>query len=165
MNLSWQLNNQADRANWVAIDFCRVVGLTALVFLGAACTDGYPQEDELVLDPKDMTQLQRLEKMNELGDKPYLDLRWRYKLTPPCNLEITAAEKFGSKTSTSVPLSSAQVKKSYDSQEKSNDIHLMFEQSSAGTSVPVLEGAKWLDAMQLISVLQHVIGDCDDPGQ
>ena len=58
-----------------------VLACLAIVFF-SGCTDGYPTEDE-------MTQAQRLQAMNPLGQEAHQGFTWRYRAMPGCSLQWT----------------------------------------------------------------------------
>lgn len=126
-----------------------------IVVLSAACADGYPDDSESVLMPAEMTQSQRVQQMNQIGQQAYLGTRWRYKLTELCDLEI-ATGRLLAKESTVVSLKRGQVIKSVDRADKTHDVHLQH----INVLTPLLETASWADSVTFYTLVSHVQRDC-----
>jgi hypothetical protein len=132
----------------------------------AACTDGYPQRDVQVLSPVTMSQKQRVEAMNAVGKQHYLGERWRYKFNEACELKVTTGRWFSVKHSDWVPLASVQVVRSFDRSDKTHDLFLQPKDppSANATSVPLLTGAQWEDAIQQMNLAQFMQRNCVQSG-
>jgi hypothetical protein len=152
---------------WVACGFIwRVLCALGVVTVLAACADGYPQSDVPVLSPVTMTQKQRVTAMNAVGKQHYLGERWRYKFNEACELKVTTGRWFSVKHSDWVPLASVQVVKSFDRSDKTHDLFLQPKEPPAAnvTSVPLLTGAKWEDAIQQMNLAQFMQRNCVQSG-
>lgn len=133
--------------------------LSCVVVFCAACLDGYPGKDVAVLVPAEMSQLQRLQRMNEIGQQSYLDIRWRYKLADVCALKVTTGSLF-SKESKVMSLKRGVVVRSIDRSDKTHDIHLQVINGSVKESLPLLETANWVDAVSFFTLATYVQRDC-----
>jgi hypothetical protein len=144
---------------------CRVC-LLGFVALVSACADGYPQNDGPVVLPVTMSQEERIEAMNEVGQRYYLGERWRYRLNDACELKVSTGRWPRSTHSTWIPLISARVIKGFDKSDKTHDIFLESYQPSSPNSspVPLLTGANWADSVQLMSLAQYMQHDCLQSG-
>jgi len=140
-----------------------VVLLFALAFLGAACSDGYPTEDVPAISPSEMTRSELLEKMNSLGDQPGLDRRWRYELSPPCQLTVTATTGgiFGSSQSVLAQLENADIKMRFDDTDEKFDVNVVPVSGPSALELSVLEGGGWPVALQMKASLEHLRMHCD----
>jgi len=133
----------------------RLVLIACTITFCTACSDGYPGNFEPVLMPAEMTQTQRLQQMNQIGQQSSLDTRWRYKLTESCKLKVTTGSLF-SRKSTLVSLKQGQVVKSIDRVDKNHDIHL----KQLDVMVPLLEAANWVDSVSFYTLVSFVQRDC-----
>ena len=109
--------------------------------------------------PAEMTQSQRLQSMNQIGQQVYLDTRWRYKLTDVCELKVTSGGLF-SRESKVISLKQGVVVKSVDPSDKTHDVHIKALNTSANELHPLLETANWSDAVSLFTLATQVQRDC-----
>jgi hypothetical protein len=75
--------------------YWKVVLASVVLCGGAACIDGYPQQDEPLRNPFDMTMSQRLVEMNELGRAAHPERSWQYEMLPGCLLRVDVDGKDG----------------------------------------------------------------------
>ncbi|AEG92403.1 hypothetical protein [Ramlibacter tataouinensis] len=59
-----------------------------LLLLLAACSDGYPTDDQAPLSPFDMSPTERVGALNALGASAHPDTHWRYGLDGGCLLRV-----------------------------------------------------------------------------
>jgi hypothetical protein len=144
----------------------RVLCMLGLATTLAACFDGYPQSEVPVLSPVTMSQKQRVAAMNTVGKLHYLDERWRYKLNDACELKVSTGSWFSVNHSDWVPLASTQIVKNFDKSDKTHDVllHPVASTAPGVTPVPLVAGAKWEDAVQLMSLAQYMQRDCVQRG-
>jgi hypothetical protein len=135
-----------------------------LAFTLSACFEGYPQSDERILTPVEMSQAQRVEAMNVVGGRHYLEERWRYKLNDACELKVSTGDWMSGKHSTLVPLMIARVVNGFDKSDKTHSIFLQSQSIPDTSSVPLVTGANWEDAVQLMSLAQHMQRECVQHG-
>ena len=150
--------NQAAGATVIRLAKRLGIAFCAAVFC-AACLDGYPGNYAPVLTPVEMTQSQRLQSMNQIGQQAYLDTRWRYKLTDVCELKVTTGGFF-SRESKVILLKQNVVVRSVDRSDKTHDVHMKSLNSAANGLLPLLETANWADAVSLFALATHVQRDC-----
>jgi hypothetical protein len=135
---------------------------TSFAALLVGCGGGYPQGDGAVLSPVTMSQGQRVAAMNAVGKLHYLEERWRYKLNDACELKVSTGSRISGNNSDWVSLEHARVVKSFDRSDKTHDIFLQAIDPTVSKveSVPLVTGAKWEDAVHLMSLAQFMQRDC-----
>ncbi len=135
----------------------RLAFAAAVVCFGAACVDGYPQEDEPLRNPFDMTPAQRLAEMNSLGKDAHPERRWQYEMRPGCVLRVDVDGPAGPRPSVDVPLLGAVVQLSRDKVDATFNIDVHSGPHGARSETSVLESLRWADAnvmLLLVRVLQ-----------
>lgn len=133
-----------------------------LAVLGVACTDGYPTKDAPTISPSDMTRSELLDKMNWLGDRPTLDRRWQYELSPSCQLTATTTTGriFGSRRTLVAALDRAEIEMRFDDADEKFDVYVRAVGNPSVLGVAVLEGSVWAEAIQMKSALEHLRQQC-----
>ena len=131
----------------------------ALCVLLSACLDGYPTEDAPRMDPGRMTREQLLVALNELGEEPHLDKRWRYALDARCELEV--AVRNGATDRRRVVLEGAEI--DARSADGVTEILLVPQAGGEGQAVTVLETRQWFDTVRAQSLLTHLELRCGTP--
>lgn len=155
------------RRQGVAMPWCRrwrrgLAGLAAGLGLLSltACSDGYPSEDVVPIDPSSMTQAELLTALNDLGREPHLGRRWRYALHENCELEVSVrgAER------ARVPLDGAEV--STRAVDTVSEIRLVPKNGDEAQALTVLETRRWSDTVRARSLLTYLemrcLGSSDD---
>lgn len=141
----------------------RLALAVGMVVVGAACMDGYPQQDAPALDPFTMTQGQRLAHMNVLGGEAHAERRWSYELLPGCVLRIDVDGKAGPRPSFDIPLLGAAVTLANDRADATFDVNvatgLAHRQEAA---VSVLEAQNWVHASGMQLLLRVLQKGCVD---
>lgn len=125
----------------------------------AACSDGYPTEDVLQLDPARMTQAQLLAALNALGKDPHLGKRWGYALHANCELEVSVRN--GDTERRRVVLEGAVV--DARSVDGLTEILLVPEVGGDKQAVTVLATRRWTDTVQARSLLARLEARCGSP--
>jgi len=133
-----------------------------MVFVGAACMDGYPQQDAPLLDPFAMTQVQRLAHMNVLGSEAHAERRWSYELLPGCVLRIDVDGKAGPRPSFDIPLLGAAVTLANDRADSTFDVNVAADRAAADSAVSVLEAQSWVQASGMQLLLRVLQKGCVD---
>lgn len=131
------------------------------LLLVTACSDGYPVDDTGVLSSSEMNVNQLVTAMNLIGEKPYLAHRWRYALEPGCVLEVKVRRSGVGRQTVAVNLREADVVMKKGSADEAFDIRLEPAGQTSAAQVPVLEGGKWGEAVQMRSLLIHLQRSCD----
>lgn len=134
----------------------RKVLLLNVLFLAAACSDGYPAGDTQVLSSSEMNVDQLVTAMNRIGDNPHIPYRWRYALEPGCVLEVSGRRSGMSRQTVAVSLHETDIAMKQGSSDQAFDIRLEPAGPSLAVTVPVLEGGKWAEAVQMRSLLMHL---------
>lgn len=137
----------------------RTVALLGCISLVAACSDGYPVEDAPLLSSSEMSTDQLLITMNAVGKKTHHPYRRRYALEPGCVLEVKVRRPGLSPQTMLVPLDGADIEMAPGSTDETFNIQLK-PSGNTPTKVPVLEGGKWADAIQMRSLLMHLQRNC-----
>lgn len=117
----------------------------------AACSDGYPSEDVVSIDPARMSQAELLSALNDLGKEPHLDRRWRYALRPNCELEVSAR---GGGPQGRVALDGAEV--TTRAVENQSEIRLVPKGGDDAQALTVLASRRWSDTVRARSLLTHL---------
>lgn len=131
--------------------------LPALLALSAACSDGYPPRDAQPLEPQIMTNVQRLEAMNVLGQDAHETRRWNYSLDDSCQLTVVALRQGIHPQAQTLPLRGALVQVKADQLDDTHDVRIA---SAEGPPVSILESEQWGDAILMSGLVQHVLRDC-----
>jgi hypothetical protein len=130
--------------------------LAAAVLALAACSDGYPTEDAVPLDPAQMTRTELLAALNSLGDEPHLGKRWRFALRPDCELEVSVRN--GDQERRRVALEGADlVTRSVDGV---SEIRLLPRAGGEARAVTVFEPRGWSDIVRARALLTNLEQRC-----
>lgn len=141
----------------------RLLLAVGMVAAGAACMDGYPQQDAPALDPFAMTQMQRLAHMNLLGSEAHAERRWSYELLPGCVLRIDVDGKAGPRPSFDIPLLGAAVTLANDRADATFDVNVAPGRVPADpATVSVLEAQNWVHASGMQLMLRVLQKGCVD---
>lgn len=128
------------------------------LLMGAACMDGYPTQDALIVNPFNMTQKQRLQAMNSIGDDAHAQRSWRYALLPGCVLQIDVDSEQGLRPAYEVPLLGSVIVIARDQADNTFDVAVSEPGDSRQATASVLQSQDWGLASQtqlLLRVLQR----------
>lgn len=135
--------------------------LACAVALGvAACFDGYPQQQEPLLSPYDMTQAQRLAQMNALGGQA--ERRWTYALLPGCVLRVDVDGPQGESPSRDIALLGQVVALSADRDQGGYQVELQPSDGRSASGSLVMASEKWTDASWTQLLLRLLQKGCMD---
>jgi len=140
----------------------RLVFACGALLLGAACMDSYPREDEIILNPFNMTQTQRLVAMNKIGEDAHLQRNWNYDLLPGCVLRIDIDADLGSRPVFDVPLSGSVIEVARDRVSNTFNVTVTQHGDSAQASESVLESEDWAMASRTQLLLKVLERGCSD---
>jgi len=140
----------------------RVAALIGVIFLGAACVDGYPTHDEPLPDPSTMSQDERVTAMNQVGEGGEPDNLWRYRLEPGCVLSVEVERPGNARRSLDVPLQGAQVAATVDGADHTHAVLVQPLGAGQQSLLQVLAGAGWFDAVRMTSLLRYLQRDCSN---
>lgn len=126
----------------------------------AACFDGYPQQQEPLLSPYDMTQAQRLAQMNALGTQA--ERRWTYELRPGCVLRVDVDGPGGAALARDIPLLGQAVALSANRGEGGYQVELQSAEGGEASGALVIASDKWTDASWTQLLLRLLQKGCMD---
>ena len=132
------------------------------LLLGAACMDGYPTEDALILSPFNMTQTQRLVAMNAIGDDAHAKRSWSYKLLPGCLLRIDVDGELGPRPAFEVPLLGSVIEIARDRAGNTFNVAVADPGDSPQAATAVLESQDWALASRTQLLLRVLQRGCTD---
>ncbi len=132
----------------------------ALALGMAACFDGYPQQQEPMVSPYDMTQAQRLAQMNALGMQA--DRRWTYELLPGCVLRVDVDGPQGEAAARDIPLLGQAVALSANRGEGGYQVELQSAAGGQARGALVIASEKWTDASWTQLLLRLLQKGCMD---
>ncbi|MDZ7858210.1 hypothetical protein [Sphaerotilus sp.] len=150
-------------------------GLLGLVCLLVGCLDGYPTNspDDADFPPSsvDMTQAQRMQRLNEMGMDTSPHLRWHYTLDAGCRLQMEYQERrwFARSQVVRVPLSGTEIRIEglEEALEEGPELYRVVGlRQVAGQGEPQGPGTvlhdqgSWPDAIEFRALLAHLQRDC-----
>jgi len=140
----------------------------ATLFL-SACLDGYPTEDEVGLTAVEMSQPQRLEAMNELGQEAHPDLTWLYRAMPDCRLQWTVQGGDAGKETAQVPLWGAAIDLRRDKIDQAYGVQVRPAGASDLDELTLMLSKNWMQAIEMSQLVRWFqigcsAGDAAEPG-
>ena len=129
--------------------FQRLMLTTCVVLFLAACTEGYPTEDELIISPHALTQSERLEAMNQLGQEAHPGITWIYRTQPSCILQISVEGGESGRQTFSLQMKDAAVNVSSNKTDKVYGIQVQPKGSDSQEKQPILLSRTWVDAVEM----------------
>ncbi|MDN3544192.1 hypothetical protein QWZ02_06995 [Kinneretia asaccharophila] len=137
--------------------------ILALALAMQACSDGYPAEDLPPLSPFDMSNLQRLTALNQLGATAHRDRQWSFEQVSGCRLELQYKRKGVRAVKQAIELErSIRLDVAFDEPDGTFDVHVMAgDEPNAPPVATLLESAKWTHAVQAELLLQLLARDCE----
>ena len=135
-----------------------LVPLVILFF--AACTDGYPTEDELIINPLELNQSQRLQAMNQLGQDAHPEMTWIYRALPSCTMQITVNGPESGQQTFSLQMSGAGVDISFNKTEQIYGVKVQPKRGDTLEDQPVLLSKTWLDAIEMSNLVRSFQVGC-----
>lgn len=138
----------------------RVMLVPCAVLFFAACTDGYPKEDELIINPLELNQSQRLEAMNQLGQDAHPKITWIYRALPSCVMQMTVNGLESVKQTFSLQMSGAGVDFSYNKADQVYGVQVQPREGEILEERPVLLSKTWGDAVEMINLVRSFQTGC-----
>ena len=132
------------------------------LLMSAACMDGYPTEDALILNPFDMTQPQRLVAMNSIGDEAHAQRSWSYALLPGCVLLIDVDGELGPRPAFEVALLGSVIEIARDREDNTFNVAVAEQGESTPAVASVLESDNWALASRAHLLLRVLQRGCTD---
>lgn len=133
----------------------------ALLVMGVGCTEGYPTADVASLDSQLLSNPQRLEVMNDVGNEAHRRRNWSYELISGCQLQVTTTNDGESATVLTHALSGALVLLRSNRDDRTYDVDLARQNDTEAEVVPILESEHWVDAVQMTGLVQLLQRDCN----
>ncbi|NYG34143.1 hypothetical protein HZU83_03765 [Sphaerotilus montanus] len=158
--------------NWIR---WRSPVLLGLVCFLAGCPDGYPtshpEDADFPASSVDLTQVQRLQRLNEMGADTSPHLRWNYTLATGCRLQVEHQERrlFARSQVASVPLFGTEIR--IEALETEPELYRVIGvrdaagQAQSQDALTLLhDQGSWPDAIQFRALLTHLQRDCRASG-
>lgn len=136
-----------------------MLGSLAILFF-AACTDGYPIEDELIMNPLELSSSQRLQAMNQLGQDTHPDLRWIYHALPSCILQVTFDGLDSGKQVFSLPMLNAGVDISSGKADPGYGVKVKPRDGASLLERVVFLSKPWVDAVAMSHLVRSFQKGC-----
>lgn len=156
--------------NWMRWRNSGLLGLVLVCFL-AGCPDGYPtsgpDDADFPASSVDLTQAQRMQRLNEMGMDTSPLLRWHYTLDTECQLQIAYQERrwFARSQVVRVPLSGTEIQ--IEALEKGSELYRVVglrqvtgQGEPQGPATVLHDQGSWPDAIQFRALLAYLQRDC-----
>lgn len=155
--------------NGLLDSFQRLVLASCATLFLSACLDGYPTEDEVGLTAIEMSQPQRLEAMNELGQEAHPDLTWLYRAMPDCRLQWTVQGGDAGKETAQVPLWGAAIDLRRDKIDQVYGVQVRPAGASDLDELTLMLSKNWMQAIEMSQLVRWFqigcsAGDAAEPG-
>lgn len=118
-------------------------------WLSAACTDGYPTDDEQIVSPVELTQTQRLHTMNLLGQDAHPETTWTYSAVPGCQLRVVENNPDMGKQTFRLPMENVEVNVGFDNTERVYSVSVQPWGADDVDRRLVLRSNSWVDAIEM----------------
>ncbi len=138
----------------------RLILIVCAVLFFTACTDGYPNEDELTINPLKLNQPQRLEAMNQLGQDAHPDLTWIYRALPSCILQMTVDGFDSGKQVFSLPMLNAGVDISSSKADPRYGVKVQPRDGASLSERVVFLSRTWVDAVAMSHLVRSFQKGC-----
>jgi hypothetical protein len=140
----------------------RVAAAVLVLSILTAC-DGYPTEDEPLLDPFLLTAEERVILLNRIGEGADPDGRWRYNAPSTCLLEVQRGSGWWFGDGFLVELKGAVLAVVKGNESENAAFRLMA--SAQGQSRVILQSRKLLEAQRAEQLVTLLIRDCRSPSK
>jgi len=132
------------------------------LLMGSACIEGYPRADDLILNPFNMTQKQRVVAMNTIGDEAHDQRSWNYALLPGCVLRIDVDGGLGPRSAVEVALLGSVIEIARDREDNTFNVAVAGQGESTTAVASVLESDNWVLASRAHLLLRVLQRGCTD---
>jgi len=140
--------------------FQRLMLFPVSILFFAACTEGYPTEGELIINPVELNQAQRLQAMNQLGKVAHPEVTWIYRALPSCIMEMTFRGFESAKQTFSMHLSGAGVDISFNKMDQIYGAQVAPRKGESLEERPVLLSKNWVDAIEMGNLIRSFQTGC-----
>lgn len=134
------------------------------VLLFAACTEGYPKEDELIINPLKLNQSEQLQAMNRLGQDAHPEMTWIYRALPSCIMQMTVDRFELGKQTFSLQMLSANVDISFNNADQVYGVQVQPRSGGSLEERPVLLSKTWVDAIEMGNLVRSFQMKCNASG-
>lgn len=136
--------------------------LVPLSFTLPGCSDGYPDEDAVLISPFDMRNEQRIDALNQIGARAHREQHWHFELAEACQLTVSHKRQGSRAQARELRLErSMDIEMVFDKQDETFDLHLVASaDADADRLAPLLVSTAWTEAVQADLLLQLLIRDC-----
>jgi len=141
--------------------FQRLMLASLAILFFAACTEGYPTEDGLSVNPLDLNRSQRLQAMNELGKDAHPEMTWTYRALPGCTLQISVSGLESGKQTYGLQMSGAGVDISFNKAEQIYGVQVQPRQGPSLDERTVLLSKTWVDAVEMLNLVRSFQIGCE----
>ena len=152
------LNQPSDSS--LVTGFQRLLLVPVVFLFFSACTEGYPTEDELAINPLELNQSQRLQAMNQLGQDAHPEMTWFYRALPSCTMQITVNGSESDQQTFSLQMSGAGVDISFNKAEKIYGVKVQPMEGGTLEERPVLLTKTWPDAIEMGNLVRSFQVGC-----
>lgn len=111
--------------------------------------DRYPTEDEVSITPLEMSQAQRLQAMNQLGQEAHPELTWLYRAMPGCSLQWTAQGGDAGKETAQVPLWGAGIDLRLNKVDQVYGVQVRPAGASDFDELTIMLSKNWVQAIEM----------------
>jgi len=131
----------------------------AIVFF-SGCVDTYPTEDEVSIFPREMTQAQQLQAMNQLGQEAHPERTWRYRVMSGCSLQWTAHGGDAGTETAQVPLWGAAIDLRLDKIDQVYVVQVRPAGASSLEELTVMRSKDWVQAIEMSHLVRWLQIGC-----
>lgn len=140
--------------------FQRLMLVPFSILFFSACTEGYPTEDELIINPLELNQTQRLQAMNQLGQDAHPDMTWIYRALPSCILQMTVDGLDSGKQVINLPMLDVSVDISSSKADQAYGVIVKLRVGASSSEQVVFLSKTWGDAVEMINLVRSFQTGC-----
>ena len=118
--------------------------------------DGYPTQDEVSVLPLEMTQAQRLQAMNHLGQDAHSEFTWLCRTIPGCSLQWAVQGGDSGKETAQVPLRGAAIDLRLDKIDQVYGVQVRPAGASNLDESTLMLSKSWAQAMTMNHLIRSL---------
>jgi hypothetical protein len=143
------------------------LAIAAGCLLGLAACDGYPSEDQPLVDVFSLNSVERLQRLNQLGQSASAVDRWRYSVAGDCELAVGMRSKGTGWEHRQIGLRKQNFKLAYSADKASFDVRADAH-ADPQAGVHLFSGKDRGTALEVTLLVKLLARDCqagaEDPG-